>query len=391
MRDFEFQNSTKIVFGKDRVSEVGKAVRSFGDKVLLVTGRRSLKKTGLYEKVLEYLEAKSLVVHDLEGIRSNPVLSKVRKGIDIVRRHNIPVLLAVGGGSVMDTAKAIAAGAMMKKGDVWDFFVWKSEIKNALPVITVPTIAASGSEMNGFMVITDEATRHKLAVGSPCLYPRISILDPTVTFSVPPDYTAYGGVDAVCHLFEPYFNAPDPFTPLQDRMAEGLMRTIMDATDICLKRPSAYEGRATMMWGASLALCGLTRAGVGDVRFPVHMIEHALSALFSLAHGAGLAALLPGWMRWRTEQGHPEKIAQMGERLWHLPAGQDLKEKATAAITAFETWLYQIKCPKRLSDLGIRPGDHEELAENASFQCKIWGMDQIYPLEIIKDVLHYCQ
>ncbi|MGB9496271.1 MAG: iron-containing alcohol dehydrogenase [Dissulfuribacterales bacterium] len=389
MDNFEYQNSTRIIFGKGEVSKIGRVVRPFGSNVLLVTGRESLKKSGLYQKVKDRLEEEGISVVDLDGVRSNPLLSRVRDGIRMAKDYGIQAVLGIGGGSVMDTAKAVAAGAVMEQGDVWDFFTGERTVEKALPVITVPTLAASGSEMNGFMVITDEESRHKLAAGSLHLYPRVSILDPTTTYTVSADYTAYGGVDAVCHLLEPYFNGPDPNTPLQDRMAEGLIRTIMDTTEACIKSPEDYESRATMMWASSLALCGLTKAGVGDHHFPVHLIEHAVSALFSVAHGEGLAALLPGWMTWWA-QDHPEKTAQLGERIWGI-SGKDVSEKSEACIDALRSWFDNIGCPKNLSDIGIKTGDHERLAENAVFQAEIWGMSGTYSVENIKNVLAYCQ
>jgi alcohol dehydrogenase YqhD (iron-dependent ADH family) len=389
MDNFEYQNFTRIVFGKGEVSKVGKVVRPFGSNILLVTGKESLKKSGLYQRVRDWLEEEGITVADLDGVQPNPLLSRVHDGIRIIKDQGIQVVLAFGGGSVMDTAKAVAAGAAMEQGDVWDFFIRKRTVEKALPVINVPTLAASGSEMNGFMVITDEESKHKLSTGSPHLYPRVSILDPTTTYTVPADYTAYGGVDAVCHLLEPYFNGPDPNTPLQDRMAEGLIRTIMDATEACIKSPEDYESRATMMWASSLALCGLTKAGVGAHHFPVHLIEHAVSVLFFVAHGAGLAALLPGWMTWWA-QDHPEKPAQLGERIWGI-SGKDISEKSEAGIDALRSWFDSIGCPKNLSDIGIRAEDHVRLAENAVFQAEIWGISGTYSVENIKTVLAYCQ
>jgi len=389
MDNFEYQNSTRIVFGKGEVSKVGKAARPFGSNILLVTGKESLKKSGLYQRVRDWLEKEGITIVDLDGVQSNPLLSRVHDGIRTIKDQGIQVVLALGGGSVMDTAKAVAAGAAMKQGDVWDFFTRKRTVEKALPVITVPTLAASGSEMNGFMVITDEESKHKLSTGSPHLYPRVSILDPTTTYTVPADYTAYGGVDAVCHLLEPYFNGPDPNTPLQDRMAEGLIRTIMDATEACIKVPQDYESRATMMWASSLALCGLTKAGVGDHHFPVHLIEHAVSVLFSVAHGAGLAALFPGWMTWWAKD-HPEKPAQLGERIWGIPR-KSLSGKAEASIDALRSWFDSIGCPKNLSDIGIRSEDHGRLSENAVLQAEIWGISGTYSVENIKAILAYCQ
>jgi len=388
MESFEYENRTKIVFGRGELENTGRIARGYGTRFLLVTGRKSARATGTYDRVRNLLEAEEINVFDLDNVQSNPVLSRVRDGIEAVKKHRIEAVLALGGGSVMDTAKAVAAGSVLEKGDVWDFFTGKSEIENALPVLTVPTIAASGSEMNGFMVITDEKNHHKLAASSPSVYPRVSILDPVLTCTVGPDYTAYGGVDAVCHLLEPYFNGSAPSTPVQDRIAEGLIINIMDATGACIRNPHDYESRATMLWSAALALCGLTKAGVGDHFFPVHMIEHSISALFPVAHGAGLAALLPGWMTWWAE-GNNDKVAQLGERIWQIREN-DTSDAARKTVQAFRTWLAETGCPQRLSDIGITPGEHRNIAENAMKQAGIWNVADLYSVETIETILAYC-
>lgn len=389
MHDFVFHNPTRIVFGKDVVDQVGRGVRPLGDRVLLVTGQGSVRRSGLYDRVRRCLAEAGITAMDLDGVISNPVISRVQDGIALVRELGLKAVLAVGGGSVMDSAKAIAAGALLPKGDVWDVFTRRRTIASALPIVTVPTLAASGSEMNGYMVITNEETGHKLAAGSEHLYPKVSLLDPTATFSVPADYTAYGGADAVCHLLEPYFNGPEPHTSLQDRLAEGLISTILDATEGAIARPTDYRARATLMWGATLALCGLSKAGVGDHYFPVHSIEHSLSALFRVPHGAGLAALLPGWMSWWSE-GHPTKPAQLGRRVWGL-SDMPPRKGAFAAIGAFSDALRRIGCSTTLAELGIHKEDHHQIAENAFFQAKLWGIEDHYPVETIETILGRCQ
>ncbi len=398
MENFEFQNTTRIIFGRDQSARIALEAKKWAGRILLVTGKGSVRRSGLLKKTITLLQNEGLDVWNLSGVQSNPLLSKVKEGIELVRENGIQAVVAVGGGSVMDTSKAVAAGAVLTNGDVWDFFEGRQEIKDALPVLTVPTIAASGSEMNGFMVITNEKTGHKLATGSRSTYPKVSILDPCLTFSVPADYTAYGGVDAVCHLLEPYFNAPAPHTPVQDRLAEGLIETIMKSTESCLAVPDDYEARADLMWGASLALCGLTKAGVGEHHFPVHLIEHSISAIHGIPHGAGLAALLPGWMRWRVKTGHPEKIAQMGRRIFKLEssglpdAGSSRRQELLAmeSIATFENWLSRIGCPSRLMDIGIKADSHEAIAQNALQQATIWGMERQYDKKTITRILAYC-
>ncbi len=389
MENFEFYNPTRIIFGKGKIRKAGPETIKLARKVLLVTGMGSVKRAGIFQQVADSLDKAGLEFIELEGVKPNPNVAKVREGIHLVREHNLEAVVALGGGSVMDTGKAVAAGACLDDGDVWDLFTGKKEIQKALPVITIPTLAASGSEMNGYMVITNEESDYKLATGSPHVYPRFSILDPTTTYSVPADHTAYGGVDAVCHLLEPYFNGPAPCTPVQDHLAEGLIMTILEATTAALENPRDYNTRATLMWGATLALCGLTKAGVGDHHFPVHLMEHALSAKYHVPHGAGLAALLPGWMSWYSLSA-PDKVAQLGWRVWGIEAG-DKAEGAKKAIKAFRSWLKEIRCPTCLRDLDVSPEDHQGLAENAFFQARIWGMDKEYTVERMKTILRFCQ
>jgi len=391
MDEFEFHNPVKIIFGKGKTGEAGGPVSDITSSVLLCYGQGSIKKNGVFDAVTESLKQNRISWVELPGIQSNPLLSRVREGIDIVRQNNLEAVMAVGGGSVMDTAKAVAAGAVMKQGDIWDCFRGQREIESAMPVITVPTLAASGSEMNGFMVITDEENHLKLAAGSPFVYPTVSILDPEVTYTVPADYTAYGGVDAVCHLLEPFFNRSWPDTPVQDEITFGLIRAIVQATDRCLAAPTDYNARANLMWGATLALNGLTKAGVGEHFFPVHLIEHSVSALFGVPHGAGLAALLPGWMEWFMSQGHAARISDLGRGIYGLDPNRAIEETAAETIGLFTKWLASSGCPCSLESLSISPGDHRAIAENAMVQAGIWGIDQNYNIEVIMNILAMCQ
>jgi alcohol dehydrogenase YqhD (iron-dependent ADH family) len=390
MENFEFCNPTRIIFGRGILDGAGREVKGLGTSCLLVTGMGSVKKTGVYDRLRNNLASSGLDVSDLPGVRSTPVLSKVREGIETARDRGIQVIVALGGGSVMDTAKAVAAGALLER-DIWDVFEGRAVIEKALPVVCIPTLAASGSEMNGFMVITNEETGFKLAAGSPHVYPRISFLAPELTFTVPADYTAYGGVDAVCHLMEPYFNGPASFTPVQDELAEGLMRTLMKCTESCIASPQDYNQRAAFMWAATLALNGLTRAGVGDHPFPVHLIEHAISAIYGVAHGAGLAALLPGWMRWKASSAGPEKICQFGRRCLGIREDGDLSSCPEETADSFSRWLRAVGCPASLEDLGGPEKDHGKIAENASHQAAIWGIEGMYGRDVIAEVLSFCQ
>ena len=386
MERFEFHNPTKIVYGALEASKMGQWLKGVAKSCLLVMGKGSARKSGAFDRVAGSLKEYGIEFKVLEGVKSNPVLSKVKEGIEVVKRGHLESVLALGGGSVMDTAKAIAAGALMEGGNIWDVFLGKAEIEAALPIFTCPTLAASGSEMNGYMVITNEETGHKLATGSIHVYPRVSVLDPELTVTVPRDYTAYGGVDAVCHLMEPYFNGPAKYTPVQDALAESLMKTIMNETMACLKDPSSLDHRGAMMWGATLALNGLTKAGVGEHHFPVHLIEHAISAIFDVPHGAGLGALLPGWMRFFSTK-RPERLRKFAIQVMGVhPNGSD-EEVIQEGIITFSGWLEKIGTPSRLKDLGIGKDSLSDIAHNASFQASIWGMDGVYSGDVIHTVL----
>ncbi len=389
MEGFEFYNPTRIIFGRGEHKKIGNYTASKGlKKALVVIGGGSVERIGVLDAVLSSLRHSGVEPYVLRGVKSNPLLSKVREGIELASKEGVHGVIGLGGGSVMDTAKAIAAGVEMKRAgkDIWDAFTGRADIENALSVFTIPTIAASGSEMNGYMVITDEVSAYKLAAGSIYVYPDISILDPELTYSVPQDYTAYGGVDAVCHLMEPYFNGPYPYTPIQDAISEGLMRTIMDAAIDCIRFPDSYEYRAAMMWGATLALNGLTKAGVGEHFFPVHLIEHAISALYDVPHGAGLAALLPAWMTFFMSR-RPERIISFSKGVMGIVDDVGVDQIAALGIKAFSDWLKRINAPINLRDIGIKEDALGSIADNALVQARIWGMKDEWDKDAILTVL----
>ena len=309
MKNFVLENPTKILFGRDTIGQIGVEARAFGNKALLVTGRQSLQASGIHAQICTSLKENGITIIAHDGVKSNPVLSHVRQGIALCKAHGIEVIIAAGGGSVIDEAKAIAAGSVVNH-DVWKFFKGKAVITTPLPICTVLTLAASGSEMNGGMVITNDEINLKLGTGNKKLCPKVSILDPTATFSVPPNYTSYGAIDAIAHTLEFYFTAQDPKTPVQDRLMEGLIINLMEACDEALAEPNNYPARANLMWCATMALNGWTAAGLGMVGFPMHMIEHSMSALYDVPHGAGLSVVIPAWMHWAAAR-RPQKFAQL--------------------------------------------------------------------------------
>lgn len=386
MQNFVFHNPTKIIFGRNTIPAIGTETKLWGSRALLVYGRESIKNNGIYDQVISSLVDAGIKISEHGGVSSNPLLSHVRTGIAKVRKNNIDVIVAVGGGSVIDSAKAISAGAVVDH-DVWKFFTGKKSIKKALPLSTILTIAGAGSEMNSGMVITNEESFRKFGFGNKRLFPKVSILDPETTFTVPPDYTAYGAVDAISHVLEFYMTASDPDTPLQDRIMEGLIENAMDACNRCLANPKDYNGRANLMWAATLSLNGLTAAGLGRVGFPMHMIEHSLSSLYNLPHGAGLSIIIPGWLRWFS-QTNPARIASLTRRVFpeHSKTSNDSLQ-AKQGITLFHNWFGRIGSPTSLEEVDILKSDISKIAENALHLAKVWRLNS-YNREIIENILH---
>jgi len=390
MQNFVFYNPTKILFGRKTVEAIGPESAQWGRRALLVYGQNSIKKSGVYKQVRTSLEAAGVTITDHGGVVSNPLLSHVRAGIAKAKLHDVDVIVAVGGGSVIDSAKAISAGIPVEH-DVWKFFTGKKSIKKTLPITTVLTLAAAGSEMNSGMVITNDTTLEKFGFGNQRLYPKVSILNPELTFSVPPTYTAYGAVDAISHVLEFYMTASDPATPVQDRFMEGLIENAMESCDRCLADPVDYNARADLMWTATLALNGLSAAGLGRVGFPMHMIEHSLSALYNTPHGAGLSIVIPSWLTWFSKT-NPARIALLGRRIFSLSSDEfsSDKEMAQRAITILHNWFGKINSPTSLEEIDVSRGDIPIIAEHALKLAKVWRLNT-YSKETIVEILSYCR
>lgn len=389
MQNFVFHNPTKILFGRTTIPQVGPETAAWGKMALLVYGRESIKQHGIYGQVIASLVEAGVEITEHGGVRSNPTLGHVRAGIEKARNNNCTVIVAVGGGSVIDSAKAISAGAVVRH-DVWKFFTGKKSVKQTLPLITVLTLAAAGSEMNSGMVITNETTHEKFGFGNKRLYPKTSILDPEVTFTVPPEYTAYGAIDAISHVLEFYMTASDPATPVQDRFMEGLIENAMNGCDRCLLTPDDYNARADLMWTATLALNGLTGAGLGKVGFPMHMIEHSLSALYDIPHGAGLSIVIPGWLTWFSA-GNAARVALLGRKVFPSVDAESYTDKQLAlrTIVNFRNWFNQVGSPTSLEQAGIPKIDIQKIADNALSLAKVWRLQE-YTRKRIEEILHIC-
>jgi alcohol dehydrogenase YqhD (iron-dependent ADH family) len=386
MHNFVFHNPTKVLFGRGTLAALGSETLAWGRKALLVHGQGSLKRNGLHGQIMDNLRESGIEVIEHGGVRSNPLLSHAREGVAKAKAAKVEVIVAAGGGSVIDTAKAVGAGAVVEH-DLWKFFTGKRGIKGTLPVLTVPTVAASGSEMNSGMVLTNDQTREKFGFGHRLLHPKVSILDPTTTFTLPPDHTAFGAIDALNHVLEFYLTTTGANTPVQDRLMEGLIENAMTACTRCLAVPNDYDARSDLMWTAALALSGLTAAGLGRVGFPMHLIEHSLSALFDVPHGAGLAVVMLGWLRVHRKDCAP-RIAQLGRRVLALTEPAD--RKATdQTLARLEQWLRSVGAPPTLAQLGISAADKPALSDNTRGLARIWRLREYSP-EKVAVILQAC-
>ncbi|WP_448874753.1 iron-containing alcohol dehydrogenase [Desulfobulbus propionicus] len=386
MHNFVFHNPTKVLFGRGTLAALGSETLAWGRKALLVHGQGSLKRNGLHGQIMDNLRESGIEVIEHGGVRSNPLLSHAREGVAKAKAAKVEVIVAAGGGSVIDTAKAVGAGAVVEH-DLWKFFTGKRGIKGTLPVLTVPTVAASGSEMNSGMVLTNDQTREKFGFGHRLLHPKVSFLDPTTTFTLPPDHTAFGAIDALNHVLEFYLTTTGANTPVQDRLMEGLIENAMTACTRCLAVPHDYDARSDLMWTAALALSGLTAAGLGRVGFPMHLIEHSLSALFDVPHGAGLAVVMLGWLRVHRKDCAP-RIAQLGRRVLALTEPAD--RKATdQTLARLEQWLRSVGAPTTLDQLGISAADIPALSENTRGLARIWRLREYSP-EKVAVILQAC-
>ena len=361
MNSFDFYSPTYFVFGRDRETEAGAYVKKFGgSRVLVLYGGQSAKRTGLLDRVNESLRAAGIASVELGGIKPNPKSDLVYEGIELCHREQVDFLLAVGGGSVIDTAKAIAAGAVYD-GDFWDFFSGKAPEK-ALPVGTVLTIAASGSEGSPNAIITKADTLEKNAAEADCLRPRFSILNPALTESLPPYQTACGVTDIMAHAFERYFtNTPDVETT--DRLLEGVLLAMLHEGRRVMADPHNYEARANIMWAGMV--CHNDVMGVGRKQdWNSHHLEHVLSALYDCAHGAGLAVIMPAWMRYCVEHGGEKRFAQMAVRVFGCQMDfDDPKRTAMEGVNAFRTFLKDIGMPLTFAEIGADPADIPKLVE----------------------------
>ncbi|HZK42245.1 MAG TPA: iron-containing alcohol dehydrogenase, partial [Clostridia bacterium] len=364
MKNFVFQNPTKILFGQGMLDKLPQELAPYGDKILLVYGGGSIKRTGLYDRIQALLAQAGKTVFELAGVMPNPRTEKVYEGIEICRKEGIDLILAVGGGSVLDCSKAIAGGSC-HEGDFWqDLYLEGQSLDRALPLATILTMPATGSEMNCVGVISDWEGNRKIGYGDPVLYPSFSILEPELTMTMPRDQVIYGAVDMMSHIFEQYFSPPDDDN-LSDDLAEALLRNIRINLDRALLDLQDYQARSNLMWDATMALNNLLGLGKeGD--WQSHQIEHALSAWYDIPHGAGLAIIHPNLLYYCRKEAQT-KLARYAVRVWDIdPTGKGQEELALAGIKATRDYFNTIGAPARLADVGIPASAIEDLADTTS-------------------------
>lgn len=363
MKDFEYHNPVRILFGKDQLSKITTLIPA-DNKVLLLYGGGSILKNGVYNKVKEALKNHS--VSEFGGIEPNPLYETAMKAVEVIKSEKIDFLLAVGGGSVIDAVKFIGAAALFKNGDPWKILSENEPVTDSLPIGVVLTLPATGTEMNKNSVISRKSTTEKFAFGSPFSYPRFSVLLPDAAGTLPQRQVANGIVDAFIHVIEQYLTYPVN-SPIQDRFAEAILITLIEEGPKVYSDPSDYDSMANLMWSATMALNGLISCGVpGD--WSVHSIGHELTALHGIDHARTLAIVLPGlWKTLREEK--KEKLLQYGNRVWNINSGSE-EQRITAAIDKTVKFFESLNVPTHLSDYNVKAKTIDEIVSR--FEKRSW-------------------
>jgi len=373
MANFVFYNPTRVVFGKGTIKDIGKLMKENGaKKALLVAGSGSIKNNGVYNTVVKSLKDSGVLWVEAWGVRANPVLSKAKEMIDLARKEGVDSVLAVGGGSVIDTAKSVAAGFYLD--DIWEAYEHKAGIEKALPVYTVLTISAAGSEMDQFAVLTNEEKKRKWNIASDAIYPKVSIVDPSVQATLPWDQTVNGALDALAHIMEFYFVGKNEETVMA--IDEALMRTIIRSVDVLKKDPESYDPRADLAWAATLALNGTSGAGLRGGDWSSHWIEHALSALYpDVAHGAGLGVIFPAWIEYVKEE-NPATFKRWAKNVWGA-------KDASSAVKKMRERIKKWGNPVSLREFGVKKEDLGAIADKAIEVGKLGALKELGRAEVL--------
>ncbi|GAA0606598.1 iron-containing alcohol dehydrogenase [Virgibacillus siamensis] len=363
MDNFTFHNPVKLFFGKNQLAALPGELSAYGKKVLLLYGGGSTKQNGIYDAIMEELRKVNAETEEISGIEPNPKLSTVRQAVEHCKQEGVDFLLAVGGGSVIDAAKAIAIGAKAD-ADIWDIITKKEKPTDALPFGTVVTIASAGSEMNASSVITNWETNEKQGWSSPLTYPKFSILDPTFTYSVPKEQTAFGIVDIMAHVLENYFHHTSN-TPVQDGLCESMLRNLVETGPRLLEEPDHYQYRETVMLNSVLARNGMINIGYkGD--WGTHDLEHAVSAIHDIPHAGGIAILFPNWMEHVLDKQNAARFKQLAVRVFDIsPEGKKDVDVALEGIAELRKFWNHLGAPEKLADYGITANHVEAIADKS--------------------------
>ena len=381
MNNFVYNIPTKVYFGENQLGHLGQELAKFGKRVLLTYGGGSIKRSGLYDRVLDELRKANFEVYELSGIEPNPRIESVRKGVEICKQKDIDVLLAVGGGSTIDATKFMAAGACVEH-DPWEFFGANAKpIERALPIVTILTLSATGSEMDTGGVISNLETGDKLGRLAPALLPRVSFLDPTLTYTVNKYQTACGAADIMSHILEVYFNTQEDLFML-DCFMEGMLKTVVKYAPIAIAEPENYEARANIMWTSSWAINGFINGGKRKA-WSCHPMEHELSAVYDITHGLGLAILTPRWMKYCLDETTVDKYVQYGVNVFGIDASLDKMEIAKRSIALTEEFLFEkLGLQRTFTEVGIKREDFAMMAQKACRYGDIKGFKPLTPKDV---------
>ena len=385
MRNFVFENKTKIYFGKEQMCHLHEEVARFGKRVLVVYGGGSIKRTGLYDRVMTELQKVGMEVFELPGVEPNPHHTTVNRGAAICKQEGIDVLLAVGGGSTIDATKGIAAAAKYEGDDVWDLVTRKAVVTETIPIITVLTLSATGSEMDGGCVISNVETNEKYGYYAPDNNPDVSFLDPTNAFTVSAYQTASGSADIMSHIFDVAYFSKNQSMDMLLRIQEEVLKTVVKYAPVAVNKPDDYEARANLMWASSWALNNFLYDGFFQATV-CHAMEHELSAFYDITHGHGLAILTPRWLRYILNEETAPNICRFGLNVMDVDMSLSMIEGAKAAIEALETFFFEtLGLKPRLSDLGI---DDKNFALMAKKACGpggvLHGFTDLTPADVEK-------
>lgn len=381
MLNFNYSIPTKIFFGKGKIDVLGHEVKKYGSKVLLVYGGGSIKRNGIYDRAVEILKNNNIQIWELSNVKPNPRITSVIDGVKICREHNIDFILPIGGGSSIDCSKVIAA-SVSYEGDPWDIVTRKAKITKVLPIGSILTLAATGSEMDAGAVISNLDTKEKIGIGHEDMKPKFSILDPTYTFTVPKNQTAAGTADIMSHTFEAYFSTEDG-AYIQDRLAEAILKTCIKYGTIAMDDPENYEARANLMWASSLAINGLLSYGKEAKKWSVHPMEHELSAFYDITHGVGLAILTPNWMKYVLDDTTLNKFVEYGVNVWGIDANENKYSIASKAIDKTREYFNSLSIPSTLKEVGIDNENLEKMAKQATRKGSIGSFKPLNENDIL--------